>query len=170
MEYIQHFHHLINSTMGSPNQNLVVVPGQDWKDLPKIMDNLLEDDQFSEELANRQFKFWQHYISKKSVDCYWRYLFRKWAEIQRFTPELKYEDTPYVSFNLMGRTSWDPYQFQACALAAICGSKQTCRYEAVQFSFRCDSECGAHHTWQLSLEHRLYSLLLKRLDGLRNTT
>lgn len=109
MEYIQHFHHLINSTMGSPNQNLVVVPGQEWKELPAIMDTLLEDDKFSEELADRSFKFWQHYISKKSVDCYWRYLFRRWAEIQRFKPELKYSDTPYVSFNLIGRTDWDPY-------------------------------------------------------------
>lgn len=95
--------------MGSPNQNLVVVPGQDWKQLPEIMDTLLEDDKFAEELADRSFKFWQHYISKKSVDCYWRYLFRRWAEIQRFTPELHYKDTPYVSFNLMGRTDWDPY-------------------------------------------------------------
>jgi hypothetical protein len=109
MKFIQHFHHLINSTMGSPGQNLVVVPGQEWKDLPTVMDTLLEDDQFAEELADRSQKFWQHYISKQSVDCYWRYLFHKWAEVQRFTPELKYEDTAYVSFNLLGRTEWDPY-------------------------------------------------------------
>lgn len=109
MEYIQHFHHLINSTMGSPNQNMVVVPGTDWKKLPDTMDILLEDDNFAKEVADRSFKFWQHYISKQSVDCYWRYLLRRWAEVQRYTPELRYEDTPYVSFNLMGKTDWDPY-------------------------------------------------------------
>lgn len=53
MEYIQHFHHLINSTMGSPHQNLVVVPGLDWKTLPETMDMLIDDDKFAEELAER---------------------------------------------------------------------------------------------------------------------
>lgn len=55
MEYIQHFHHLINSTMGAPGQNMVVVPGMDWKTLPETMDALIDDDAFAEDLADRSY-------------------------------------------------------------------------------------------------------------------
>lgn len=117
MDYIQHFHHLINSTMFSPHQNMVVT-SKDWKDLPRIMELLEEKDDFAKDLAEQSYvvdaglcratadvtyphksqKFWSHYISKQSIDCYWRYLFRRWAEVQHFKPEVHYEDTPFASF------------------------------------------------------------------------
>ena len=110
LEHIQHFHHLMDSKMNSTSQNIVVVPGRKWEQLSVTMSNLIEHDDLAEAIADRSSKFWRHYLSPSSIDCYWRYLFRRWAEVQRFTPELKYEDTPYASFVLMGRTEWDPHR------------------------------------------------------------
>lgn len=95
---IQHFHHLINGTMHSPSQNMIVIPGMEWTDLPAVMEELQTDDAFAQKLAERSQRFWKHYLSKTSIDCYWRYLFARYAEIQTFKPVLHYNDTPYVSF------------------------------------------------------------------------
>jgi hypothetical protein len=54
MEYLQHYNHLVRGAMRDPQQNMVVVPGQEWQDLPKTMKELLEDDGFARELAERQ--------------------------------------------------------------------------------------------------------------------
>lgn len=110
LRFIQHFHHLFDSKMNSTTQNIVVIPGREWKQLPDTMSTLLANDDLGERIAERSHKFWRHYLSPASIDCYWRYLFRRWAEVQRFTPELKYEYTPYASFMLMGRTEWDPHR------------------------------------------------------------
>ncbi|KAK9899146.1 hypothetical protein P389DRAFT_140326 [Cystobasidium minutum MCA 4210] len=110
MQFIQHFHHLMDSQMNSTTQNIVIIPGQKWEQLPATMSTMLEDDDFSEALAERSHKFWRYYLSPASIDCYWRYLFQRWADVQRFTPELKYEYTPYASFMLTGRTDWDPHR------------------------------------------------------------
>lgn len=54
MQYLQHYNHLIRGTMYDPEQNMVIIPGQEWKDLPRIMDTLIEDDGFAKDLAERQ--------------------------------------------------------------------------------------------------------------------
>lgn len=54
MDYVQHFHHLINSTMFSPHQNMVVVD-KDWKDLPRVMELLEERDSYAKELAEQSY-------------------------------------------------------------------------------------------------------------------
>ncbi|KAF3904742.1 hypothetical protein ABW20_dc0101475 [Dactylellina cionopaga] len=109
LEFIQHFHPIMNSNPSSPDQNLVVIPGRKWKTLPETMQYLIDNDKAAEEFADRSSKFWKHYLSKASVDCYWRYLFQKYAEVQKFTPEVNYNMTPYASFALMGVTEWDPH-------------------------------------------------------------
>jgi hypothetical protein len=54
MEFIQHFHHLINGTMGSPEQNMVIIPGTEWKTLASTMEYLVDNDSFAEKLAEKQ--------------------------------------------------------------------------------------------------------------------
>jgi hypothetical protein len=54
MEYLQHYNHLVRGVMRDPQQNMVVIPGQEWQDLPKTMQELLEDDNFARKLAERQ--------------------------------------------------------------------------------------------------------------------
>jgi hypothetical protein len=43
LEYIQHFHQLLNGVDGDPNQNMVVVPLPLEKHLPDVMKDLLAD-------------------------------------------------------------------------------------------------------------------------------
>lgn len=43
LEYIQHYHHLLNGRDGDPNQNYVEVPLPLEKNLPKVMKDLLKE-------------------------------------------------------------------------------------------------------------------------------
>lgn len=72
MKYIQHFHHLFNADPTSPDQNLVIVPGKGFERLPETMQVLLDNDEWSERIANNSFHFYRHWLSPASIDCYWR--------------------------------------------------------------------------------------------------
>ncbi|KAM0755468.1 hypothetical protein T439DRAFT_282816 [Meredithblackwellia eburnea MCA 4105] len=110
MEYIQHFHHLFNSDWKSPDQNMVISPGRNFDQLPSVMDRLIKDDARAEQIAENSFKFYRHWLSIASVNCYWRRLFQRWAEVQNYTPEVHRGETSYNSFILMGKVHWDPYR------------------------------------------------------------
>lgn len=86
-EYIQHFNHLFNADPASPEQNIVVVPGGGFAKLPETMQFLIDNDQRAQEIAENSIKFWRHWLSPASVECYWRRLFHTWAEMQNFTPK-----------------------------------------------------------------------------------
>lgn len=60
------------------------------------MQSLIDDDERSERIANNSFEFYRHWLSPASIDCYWRRLFMRWAEVQNFEPVLK---SNMVSFN-----------------------------------------------------------------------
>lgn len=72
MQYLQHFHHLFNSDPTSPDQNIVITPGNNFDELPETMAALLADDARAEQIADNSFKFYRHWLSPASVDCYWR--------------------------------------------------------------------------------------------------
>lgn len=98
MKYIQHFHHLFNADPTSPDQNLVIVPGKGFERLPETMQVLLDNDEWSERIANNSFNFYRHWLSAASIDCYWRRLFDRWAEVQNFEPVLTSNMSSFNSF------------------------------------------------------------------------
>lgn len=51
LEYIQHYHHLLNGIDGDPGQNIVTVPLPLQEHLPGVMENLLAEE--SEEKLER---------------------------------------------------------------------------------------------------------------------
>lgn len=72
MQYLQHFHHLFNSDTSSPDQNIVIVPGHNFDELPQTMEQLINDDKRAEQIADNSYKFFRHWLSTSSIDCYWR--------------------------------------------------------------------------------------------------
>lgn len=98
MQYVQHFHHLFNSDWDSPEQNIVISPGHAFDELPATMDRLLRNDTRAEQIANKSYEFWRRWLAPASVDCYWRRLIKRWAEVQNFEPVLNKTDVPYNSF------------------------------------------------------------------------
>jgi hypothetical protein len=95
---LQHFHHLFDTSPFSPTQNLVLSPGRNFDSLPLIMDELLADDDKARRIADNSFEFWQKWLSRSSVDCYWRRLFREWEKVQRFEVKVEEKATDYNSF------------------------------------------------------------------------
>ncbi|KDE09789.1 hypothetical protein MVLG_00188 [Microbotryum lychnidis-dioicae p1A1 Lamole] len=109
LKYIQHFHHLFNSNMNSPDQNIVLSPGHNFDELPATMQWLIENDDRAEQIADTSYNFFRHYLSPASVDCYWRRLLQQWAELMTFDPELPRDSASYESFILIGKTKWVPF-------------------------------------------------------------
>ena len=128
MKYIQHFHHLFNPDPTSPDQNIVITPGDDFEHLPEVMNVLLSDDARAEIIATNSFNFYRHWLSPASVNCYWRRcvdrrpwlalgflltlafrLITRWAEVQNFEPVLHRSETSFNSFILLGKVKWIPY-------------------------------------------------------------
>ncbi|GAA6063847.1 hypothetical protein JCM10212_003594 [Sporobolomyces blumeae] len=108
-QFTQHFHVKINDDPRSPAQNLVTVPGGDFARLPEVMEDLLKDDEKAKRIAQNSYDHWRHWLSPASIDCYWRRLFREWAELQTFTPVLTKDHTSWNSFSLMDKVHWDPF-------------------------------------------------------------
>ena len=96
--FIQHFHHLFNSTLGSDQQNMIIIPGRQWTTLRETMEYYLSHDKEAEDLADRASRFWRFYNSKASIDCYWRHIFKIWAELQNWEPDTRPEDPHYTSY------------------------------------------------------------------------
>ncbi|KAK3708786.1 hypothetical protein LTR37_011307 [Vermiconidia calcicola] len=96
MEYIEHFHHLLQPS--GTYQNIVEVK-RDFSDLPKVMDRLLQPENLKGETKriadNARRTFRERYITPAAEACYWRALIRGWAEVQGFTPE-RWVDVPEV--------------------------------------------------------------------------
>lgn len=121
MEYVQHFHHLIDADDRSPAQNMVIVPGTEWKTLPKVMDRLIANDTRALEIATNSFDHWRRYLNPAATACYWRRsvsrlfshkhestilwlteygprLFKTWATLQRYEVQLFKDTVSYESF------------------------------------------------------------------------
>ncbi|KNZ57641.1 uncharacterized protein VP01_210g20 [Puccinia sorghi] len=109
MQYIQHFHHLLDARPHSPTQNIAIAEGPGFEGLPKLMEALLADPGWAESIANNSYPLFRHYLSPAAVHCYWRQMFRSWAKVQAFVPQRSPIDTPFESFNLMHTTDWAPH-------------------------------------------------------------
>ncbi|MBW0536951.1 hypothetical protein O181_076666 [Austropuccinia psidii MF-1] len=109
LEYIQHFHHFLDSRPYSPTQNIAIVEGPGFEGLPKLIDQLKQNDQWAEKLANNSYSLFRHYLSPAAVNCYWRQMFKSWAQVQGFVPQHTKSDTPFESFNLMHATEWSAH-------------------------------------------------------------
>jgi len=105
MRYVQHFHHLFDADPTSPTQNLVLSPGRNFDELPAVMDALLADDARAKQIADNSYRFWRHWLSVGSVDCYWRRLFREWREVMAFEPVVTRNLTSYNSFMCVSSSS-----------------------------------------------------------------
>ncbi|OAV98455.1 hypothetical protein PTTG_08520 [Puccinia triticina 1-1 BBBD Race 1] len=106
MQYIQHFHHLLDARPHSPTQNIALAKGPGFEHLPELIDGLLADPTWAESIANNSYPLFRHYLSPAGVHCYWRQMFRAWAKVQMFVPERSPKDTPFESFNLMHAVDW----------------------------------------------------------------
>lgn len=51
LHWTQHFHPALDSDPTSPNQNIVVLPGEGWAELPAMMETLLKDDKKARRIA-----------------------------------------------------------------------------------------------------------------------
>lgn len=79
LQYIQHHHYLLVSS--GPHQNYVEV-NRDFSDLPETMDNLLNDPDTAERIADNNVKtFKERYLTQAAEACYWRALWDGWAEV-----------------------------------------------------------------------------------------
>jgi hypothetical protein len=98
LRWVQHFHHLINTNPDSPEQNAILVPGEEWDGVEEIMQGLMNDEAKAEKIATNSYHFWRYWNSPAATACYTRKMIRDWAEIQTFKPQLQYEDAAYPSF------------------------------------------------------------------------
>ncbi|KAE8396829.1 hypothetical protein BDV37DRAFT_289942 [Aspergillus pseudonomiae] len=79
LQYIQHHHHLLVAS--GPEQNYMEVE-RDFSDLPKRMDELLENPDKAERIANNSVKYFrERYLTPAAEACYWRSLWEGWAEV-----------------------------------------------------------------------------------------
>ncbi|EEP82810.1 conserved hypothetical protein [Uncinocarpus reesii 1704] len=81
LQYIQHFHYLLQS--GGPHQNFVEVE-RDFSDLSEKMEELLADPEKARRIAENSVKiFRQRYLTAAAEGCYWRELWDGWASVSR---------------------------------------------------------------------------------------
>lgn len=79
LQYIQHHHYLLVSS--GPEQNYVEVE-RDFSDLPDRMDELLNDLEKTQRIADNNVKtFRERYLTPAAEACYWRALWEGWNEV-----------------------------------------------------------------------------------------
>ncbi|GES63690.1 lipopolysaccharide-modifying protein [Aspergillus terreus] len=79
LQYIQHHHYLLVSS--GPEQNYVEV-GRDFSDLPDRMDELLNDLEKAQRIADNNVKtFRERYLTPAAEACYWRALWEGWSQV-----------------------------------------------------------------------------------------
>ena len=89
LQYIQHHHYLLSSH--GPTQNYVEVE-RDFSDLPAKMERLLAHPEEAQRIANNSVKtFRERYLTPAAETCYWRTLWRGYAEVAE-KPKLWVED------------------------------------------------------------------------------
>ncbi|TLD38079.1 DUF821 domain protein [Venturia nashicola] len=92
-----------------PNQNIVLVK-EDWSDLDDVIKHLEANPLEAERIANNTVNtFREWYLTPAMEVCYWRKMFRAWAEVTDAVGDVKLGDrgTRWESFVLMGRLEWD---------------------------------------------------------------
>ncbi|MCJ1334818.1 hypothetical protein MMC09_000083 [Bachmanniomyces sp. S44760] len=95
LQWIQNHHYLM--VADGPHQNFVEVE-RDFSDLESKIEALLANQEEAKRIADNSVKvFRERYLTPAAEACYWRELFRGWAEVS-FVPEL-YEDVTMAKKN-----------------------------------------------------------------------
>ncbi|TPX30013.1 hypothetical protein SmJEL517_g06296 [Synchytrium microbalum] len=92
LNYIQHFHHLLNGNDSSPDQNVVQVSLPFGKHLDEAMNSLLskrETDWEEKVLSNSWDNLREKYLTPAANNCYWRRQFRAYGALQKFKPSIE---------------------------------------------------------------------------------
>lgn len=115
MGWITHYSHLMKRN--GLDQNYLEVK-RDWSDLESQIRYLEDDDALAERIANNSVHtFRDRYLTHAAEVCYWRRLFKGWAEVS-FEPTFydisadgtrTWRGVPYESYILERRLEWDPY-------------------------------------------------------------
>lgn len=125
LKWLEHYHHLLQPS--GANQNYVRAK-RDFSDLPKIMTTLLKNSNIrssTQRIAdNARSTFRERYLTPAAEACYWRHLFRGWAEVQTFEVQgwkdkmvddpttgrkkakRSMRGTPYEAYVLMEEVEW----------------------------------------------------------------
>ncbi|KAK5133218.1 hypothetical protein LTR08_008053 [Meristemomyces frigidus] len=88
LQWIEHYHHLLRPA--GMDQNYIKLK-PDFRDLPKIMKNLLKLDHLlkAKTIAdNARRTFRERYLTPAAEACYWRALVTGWASVQGFEPRV----------------------------------------------------------------------------------
>ena len=106
-----HWHQTTSPLIKSegPDQNIVIVK-DDWSDLEETIQKLRENPLEAERIANNTVEiFRDYYFNPAREVCYWRKLFRAWAQVTPpvgDVPKGK-RGTRWESFVLMNKLDWD---------------------------------------------------------------
>ncbi|KAK4985052.1 hypothetical protein LTR50_006220 [Elasticomyces elasticus] len=119
LRFIEHYHHLLDASPSSPNQNYVQVK-RDFSDLPQKMHHYLSQKHFegAKRIAdNARVVFRERYLSPAAEACYWRALIRGWASVQGFKTDFWVDGeagkrkmprgTPFESYAIMEAVHWN---------------------------------------------------------------
>ena len=112
MQWVTHFSHLMKKE--GADQNYLEV-SLDWSDLESKIRHLLEWESLGERIASNSVKtFRERYHTPAAEVCYWRRLFKGWAEVTAFEPQFydaegRWRGVPFESYILERRLEWDPY-------------------------------------------------------------
>jgi hypothetical protein len=93
------------------DQNIVIVK-DDWSDLEDRIHWLQMHPQDAERVAENSVRtFRDQYMTNGAETCYWRELFRAWAEVTDDVgePTGKELGIRWENFMLMGKLEWDKY-------------------------------------------------------------
>jgi hypothetical protein len=83
---------------------------EDWSNLNEVIEYLEANPFEAERIADNTVKaFRDRYLAPAMEVCYWRKLFRAWAEVTDPVAYIPLEDkgTRWESFALMGKLNWD---------------------------------------------------------------
>ncbi|ORY42031.1 hypothetical protein BCR33DRAFT_698971 [Rhizoclosmatium globosum] len=91
LSWDQHFHHLLDSDMNSPDQNVVVIGDVHFKDgLKRMMEGLQMYPEYSEKIRRNAWEVLRNrYLTRAAVMCYWRRLLTEYAGLLDYVPTLE---------------------------------------------------------------------------------
>jgi hypothetical protein len=99
LQFIQHYHYLLSSS--GPDQNYVEVE-RDFSDLPQKIEQLLQQPEEAHRIADNNVKvFRERYLTLAAEACYWRALWRGWADALSDAGDVVEKGKRYESFLLL---------------------------------------------------------------------
>ncbi|KAK4057562.1 hypothetical protein OIO90_001207 [Microbotryomycetes sp. JL221] len=109
MRWAQHFHGALDSDPTSPHQNIVILEGNDFDNLPQTMEGLVRDSKRAQLIADNSARTLRdRYLTPAAVNCYWRRAIAEYATTLRFKPSIG-DGVDYESFMLVNEVHWEPH-------------------------------------------------------------